>query len=157
MAPAGSVTNRWRKLGITARALAPRHDGSTGTSRQPSDGEALVGDDPLDRPLGLLGVDRVGRQERQADGVGALGRQRELGDLGQEAMRDLDEDARAVAGVRLCAGGATVLQVAQRADAHLDELAAADAVDVGHERDATGVVLEPWVIQTRGRGEVRGE
>ena len=35
------------------------------------------------------------------------------------------------------------------------QLAAAHAVDVGDERDATGVVFEPGVVQTRGRGKIR--
>jgi len=36
VSPARAVTNSCENDGITLRALAPRHDGSTGTSRQPS-------------------------------------------------------------------------------------------------------------------------
>jgi hypothetical protein len=65
------------------------------------DGEALFGDDRLDLRDGGVVVLGVGREEGDADGVGAGLGQLEAGDLTEEGVRDLEQDARAVAGVGL--------------------------------------------------------
>ena len=61
----------------------------------------------------------------------------------------------AVAGVGLGAGRAAVLQVAQRAEAHGHDRPAGNALHVGDERNATGVVFEPRVVETVRRGRAR--
>ena len=52
-------------------------------------------------------------QEREADAVGAGGRQGEVDDGAEEAVGDLEEDAGAVAGVDLGARRAAVVEVAE--------------------------------------------
>src|SRR5581483_4427502 len=65
----------------------------------------------------------------------------------EELVGDLDQDAGPVAGVDLHAGGAAVLEVTERADAHLDDVVGGRALDVDDERDAAGVVFESGVVQ----------
>ena len=63
--------------------------------------------------------------EEEAGAVVAFGRQEDVllgADFAQEVVGDLNEDARAVAGVDLAAAGAAVLQVLERDDAVLDDL-----------------------------------
>ena len=94
----------------------------------------------------------IGRQERHADGVGA-GR-REVGDAlrgehrAKEAVGDLDQDAGAVTGVGLGAGGAAVLEVGEGHQAGVHQLVAARALDVGDEGDPARVMLETRVVET---------
>ena len=72
------------------------------------------------RVVALAGL---ARQEGDTDRVGALRRQRERRDLGaQEGVRDLDEDAGAVADLRVRAAGAAVVEVAQGGEALGDEI-----------------------------------
>ena len=86
--------------------------------------QALLGGELLDPRDGVCGPLRVVvGQERDADGVGAGGRQREVDDLAQERVRDLDQDAGAVAGVGLGAAGAAVLEVAAARSAPLRTIA----------------------------------
>ena len=68
----------------------------------------------------------------------------------QERVGDLGEDARAVAGVGLGAGGAAVVEVAQRGEGLVDDLVGRRAGQRRHEGDAAGVVLVPAVVQTLG-------
>ena len=91
--------------------------GSIGTSRQPRTVEALLGGELLDPAPGLGDAarrrragTRCRRRTRRAAG------QLEVDHLAQERVGDLDQDAGAVAGVRLGAGGAAVVEVAQRGE-----------------------------------------
>ena len=99
------------------------------------------------------------REEHEAGAVVAGGRQRDAerrGDLAQEAVRHLHEDAGAVAGRRLAAAGAAVQQVDQDAQPLLDDGVRAAALDVDDEADAAGVVLVRRVVQAeRPRGPPR--
>ena len=56
-----------------------------------------------------------------------------------------------VPGVDLGAGGAAVVEVAQRGERLVDDGAAGDAGQGRHEGDATGVVLEPRVVEAFSR------
>ncbi|SCE61033.1 hypothetical protein GA0115253_108983 [Streptomyces sp. Termitarium-T10T-6] len=106
--------------------------------------QALLGRDLLDRADGLGGV--VGGEEGDAHGIRA-GLGKFEGGLGaQEGVRDLTEDAGAVAGVGLGAGGAAVFEVAQYGQRLLDQLMAGHTGQSGHEPDATGVVLVTGVV-----------
>ena len=120
-------------------------------------GQAFVGHDGVDARLRLLGSGGVGWEERQPDRIRAVGREIERDDRAQEPIRDLDQDARTVTGVGLGAGGAAMLHVAQRADTHRHDGTRTATLHVGDEADATGVVFEPGVVQTGGRGKVRVE
>ena len=100
----------------------------------------------------------------RARGGGVLGRLRQEGDSGgvaaglgqiepvvadraQEPVRHLKQDARAVAGVRLGALGAAVLEVEQRGDRLVHDVAAAAAVHVHDHGHPTRVVLVRGVVQ----------
>jgi hypothetical protein len=87
-------------------------------------------------------------------GVGAGARELEVDDGAQERVGHLDQDAGAVAGVGLGAGGAAVLHVGEREQAGEHQLVGAHALQVGDERDATGVVLVPGVVQADRAGRL---
>ena len=79
-------------------------------------GQVLPGGDALDRRDGggrAAAVIAVRRQEHHPGRIGTRRRQRELAGGTEEGVRDLGGDARAVAGVRVAALRAPVLQVAQ--------------------------------------------
>ncbi len=101
----------------------------------------LVGDDALDdfAPRRLL------RHEQRADRVVAGLRQLEA-DLGglarEERVRDLHQDAGAVAGARVGADGAAMFEVAENVDRVVDDLMRLPALDVGDEADAAGILFE---------------
>ena len=118
-------------------------------------GETFFADDALDDAFALQALVRLHRQEHHADAVLAGRRQREaeLGALAREELvRDLDQDAGAVAGLRIAAAGAAVRQVDQDLDALDDDVVRFVTLDVGDEADAAGVVFSARVVETlRGR------
>ncbi|GAA3238302.1 hypothetical protein GCM10020256_58510 [Streptomyces thermocoprophilus] len=134
-----SVTKICRKTGIVERAVAPSSSGGDGDVAPAEDGEVLVGGDGFDLRGGGVGV-FLG-EEGDADGVAAGGGQVESGHFAEEGVGDLGEDARTVTGVRLGAGGATVLQVAQDCEGLLDQGVGRLAGEGRDEADAAGVVL----------------
>ncbi len=120
------------------------------------DGEALLGGDLLDATAGLGDLVLVAGKEGRADGVRVRLRQLEAGlaaHLTEEQVRDTQQDPCAVAGVRLGAGGAAVLEVAQRRDRLGHDVVAGLAGQGGHEGDSTGIVLVETVVEALGRGE----
>ena len=70
--------------------------------------------------------------------------------LGEKAVRELDEDARAVAGLALRTGGAPVRQPLEDGEGLADQGMALATPEVGHQPDAAGVVLECRVVKTIG-------
>ena len=56
-------------------------------------------------------------------------------------MRDLNQDAGAVAGIGISAERASVLELAERADSGLDDVVTTAAFEIGHEVHATRIVL----------------
>ena len=95
------------------------------------------------------------REEHEAGAVAAGGRQRDAerrGDLAQEAVRHLHEDAGAVAGRGFAAAGAAVQQVHQDPQPLLDNRVRAAALDVDDEADAAGIVLVDGIVQTDAPG-----
>ena len=111
----------------------------------------LLADDLLQGLLAEPPVGGVGpRQVDHSDAVGArLGQLRPLAVEGfaEEAVRDLQQHAGAVAGVGLGAAGAPVVEAAEHLDGVLDDAVAAPALDVGYEADPAGVVLVPRIVQ----------
>ena len=94
-------------------------------------------------------------QERCADGVRVGSRELEAGlagDLAEEAVGHLEQDAGAVAGVRLGSRGTAVLQVAQRGERLGDDVVARDTGKRRDERDTAGVVLVLSVVQALRSG-----
>ena len=67
--------------------------------------------------------------------------------LGEELVRDLHQDAGAVAHARIGADRAAMLEIAQDAQAVLDDLVRLAALDVGDEADAAGVLVERRIVQ----------
>ena len=89
-----------------------------------------------------------------ADGVVAGLGQRDAqrrGHLAQEFMRDLHEDARAVAGERVGADGAAMGQIFEDLQTVLDDLAARPAFQIGDEADAAGIVLVLRIVESLRR------
>ncbi len=112
--------------------------------------EALALHDGGDLLLDLAALGRVFREEDEAGAVVAGGGERDagfLGDLGAEGVRDLDEDAGAVAGIGLAAGGAAVVEIFEDLDALAHEVVRGTTMEIGDEADAASVVLEPRVVE----------
>ena len=65
-----------------------------------------------------------------------------------ERVRNLEQYPRAVAGARIRGNSATVREIVEELERLVDDVARADAMDVGDEADAAGVVLISWVIQS---------
>ena len=76
-------------------------------------------------------------------------------DRAVERVGHLDQDAGAVAGVGLGAGGAPVIQAADRGERLREDRVALAALHVDDEADAAAVVLEARVVETVGAREVR--
>ena len=111
-----------------------------------------------------LGYDRlaaraqrgVPRHEDLANGIAAGLRQLESETLcfcSEEFMRNLNENARPVAGKRIGANRTPVLQVQQDLQTILHDLVAFHAFDVGDQAEAAGIVLVGRMIETLGFGE----
>ena len=69
----------------------------------------------------------------------------------EEAMRDLRQNAGAVAGARIGADRAAVLEIADDGERVLDDLVRLAALDVGDEADAAGVLVERGIVETLRR------
>ena len=82
-------------------------------------------------------------------------REPELGALAREELvRDLDQNARPVARLRVAAAGAAVGEVDEDLDALADDLVRAFATDVGDEADAAGIVFVDGTVEPLRAGEV---
>ena len=65
-------------------------------------------------------------------------------------MADLQQDAHAVAGLALGVLTGAVLQPLHDGQCIVHRLVAFTSLDVHHSADAAGIVLELWVVQTKG-------
>ncbi|SKZ72239.1 Uncharacterised protein [Mycobacteroides abscessus subsp. abscessus] len=117
-------------------------------------GQTLGLDDLLDALGGGRGVVRALRQEGDTGRVAALGGQFEVDNFTQEAVGDLDHDSGTVAGVRLCARSTTVLQVDQRGDRLVHDVAAATTMHIDYKRNTARVVFVGRVIEPNGAWSV---
>ena len=63
-------------------------------------------------------------------------------------MRNLNQDAGAIAGFRIAAAGAAVGQVDQDLDALADDVVGLLAIDAGDKADAAGVVLMLRIVKS---------
>ena len=98
-------------------------------------------------------ADRAGvgvlRQEHHADGIVVARGQVEAQAIGfgaKQAMRDLNQYARAVAGQRVRADGATMFQITQNLQPIGHDLMALLVFDLRDKTDAAGVMLVPWIV-----------
>ena len=93
---------------------------------------------------------RVPREETHRDGVVALGRKldpvvREFGR--KKGMRDVEENARAVARTRVATGRAAVREVRKDFEPLLDDFVRGLAAERGDEAKPAGVVLERRIVE----------
>ena len=104
--------------------------------------------------LAVDALREVPRHEHMADGVVAgLGKRdaERPGDHFEELMRNLHEDAGAVAGKRVGADGAAMGQILQDLEALLDDFVARPGLQVGDEADAAGIVFSLWIVESLRR------
>ena len=123
---------------------------SVGTSRQPSTRWPSSCAVRSSSEHSSAAADRVGRQEAHRDAVAPALGQLEVDDRAQELVGHLDQQARAVAGVGVGAGGAAVLEVRDRLDPERHHLVARNVVQARDDGDAAGVVLVAGVVQAVG-------
>ncbi len=100
-----------------------------------------------------------GGQKQHAHAVLAGGRQSDalsLQFIGKKLMRNLKQDARAVARIRVAAGRAPMFQFAQHVQALLDDGVGFMAFDMRDEADAAGVVFKLRVVQSMRGGQLAG-
>ena len=140
-----------RRHGVPRQRAQRRLLGRHGTP--PQHHEAFLLDDLLDADRRLARLGAGLRKEGDAGDVLALGGQVEIDDGAVELVRNLDQDPRTVTGVGFRTGGATMLQIQQRGDRLVDDVAAAAPVHVDDERDATGVVLVGGVVEAHRPGD----
>jgi len=117
---------------------------------------AFVAHRTLDSRLAGAAAFAVARQKHHADAVGAGGRQGHslTGHLGtEEAVRNLDQDAGAVAEQRIVAGGAAMLEILEDLQALRDDSMAFLVLDVGNEANAAGVMFIGRIVETLALGE----
>ena len=130
---------------------ARAQDGGVDGDVPPTDHlEALGPHDALHLRRRLLGVVVGGRQEPDAGGVMARGRELVVDHVAQEPVRYLDQDAGAVAGERVGAQCPPVLEIAQGPHAQSHHAVGGLPADVAHEADAAGVVLVLRVVEALG-------
>jgi hypothetical protein len=107
----------------------------------------------LDSSLGGRALGAVDREEGHADDVAADLGEGEVDDRAQERIRNLGDDAGAVAGARIRADRATVLEVAERAEGGVDDVVPRGAAKGRDHGEATGIPFAPRVVHAgRGRG-----
>jgi hypothetical protein len=100
----------------------------------------------------------VVRHEHRADRVVAGLGQHDVelfGFADEELVRDLHQDARAVAGARIGADRAAMFEVAQDRNRVLDDLVRLAALDVGDEADAAAILVEAGIVEAVRFGDAR--
>ncbi len=115
----------------------------------------FLADDARDQVLDAATHLRLAREKDQAGAVGARRRQCEAQPLRlapEEAVRHLQQDAGAVAGVRLAAARAAVLEVDEHLQGMLDDGVRGHPLQMRDEADATRVVLEAWIVEAMRPG-----
>ena len=125
--------------------------------------QALVGDRPLDRFAHQRETVRIARHEQMADSVMSRLRKGETergAFLLQEAMRDLHEDAAAVAHLGIGADGAAVVEVPQDVEALRDDGVRFAVLHIDDEADPAGILLVVRIVEAlplRKAGVAHGE
>ncbi len=66
-------------------------------------------------------------------------------------MRQLENDAGAVAGARVAAGGAAMGQVYEDFERLFDHVVRGGAVERGDESEPAGIMLETWIVKPLSR------
>src|SRR5262249_54792083 len=131
--------HRLTEARIVARHIAP-------AEKSHSFARDLFREDLLDLPAPRLFT----RHEQHTDRILARSRQREAefsGLLGKEPVRNLNQNAGAVAGARIGAHGASMFEVQQNSQRVRNDRVRLPSFDVGNEADATRVLVEGWIIK----------
>ena len=118
--------------------------------------EALRGDGLVDDFLDVASQVRVFRKKQDADRVIARPRQLEAVLLGfghEEIVRNLQEHAAAVSGLRVGSRGAAMVQIEEDLQPHLDDVVRLGVVHVRDETHAAGVVLLGRIVKALGLGQ----
>ncbi len=146
VSPASPATNSCARHGSASSAPAPHAASLCGTSRQPRTVRPSSAARPAIWARARSRSAAIDGKEGQAGGVPARLGQGEPGDRAEERVGNLREDAGTVAGVRVRAGGAAVLQVAQDAEGIGHHAVATSGPQVCDKADATGVMFETAVV-----------
>ena len=112
--------------------------------------------------LDHLGVDvadhlppvRIARHEERADRVFAglgQGKTEPFRLLGEELLRDLHQNAGAVACARIGTDRAAMFEIAEDGERVLDQFMRGAALDVGDEADSAGILLERGIVKALRR------
>ena len=129
---------------------------SIGVSRQPRTRQSFFLDDALDDSFGLQALMLFDRQEHHADAIFARRRQRETESrrfAREKFVRDLNQNAGAVAGFRIATAGAPMRQVDEDLNPLFDDVVGFLALDIGHKTHAAGVVLVARIVKPLGLGQ----
>src|SRR5581483_450593 len=75
---------------------------------------------------------------------------------GEESVGNLNQDARAVARLRIAAAGASMRQILQNFDTLQHDFVRSITVDIYDKADSAGIMFVGRVVQTSCRGELIG-
>ena len=139
-----------RMNGSQERAVSPSEELLVGTVRQPRKvwpSDWMICSKRSSSRRRLVGL--RGRKHEPAAVFARAGQgdARLLARFDEERVGHLQQHAGAIAGVGLAAAGAAVVEVLQHLDRLLQDLVRLAALDVDHEADAAGVVLEPGIVE----------
>ena len=112
--------------------------------------ETFLPDHPVHHLATALALLVISREKDHAHPIGAGRRQREAESPGfadEKRMRNLNENACAVPGLRVAAASAPVRQVDQNLNALQDNIVRPVAIDIRHETQAAGIVFLTGVIE----------
>ncbi len=153
--PADGATKSWCIDGMAASEIEPSESVRDRDGAPTEDVEPLLAGQLADRPAGVGGLVGVAGQEGDTGGVVATGGQFEADGVDVEVVGDLDEDPGPVPTVLLASGGPPVGQVLEGRDGLADQGVRPPAVEVGHQGDPAGIMLEPRVVESADRGGPR--
>ena len=149
--------NTCRCTGSVPFTISESEELSVGTERQPSSSRPSSLTIARPHALAVGAQALVARHEDVADGVAAGRRQVEaelLALLLEEVVRDLNEHAGAVAGQRVGAHGAAVLEIGENLQRVGNDLMRLAALQVGDEADAARIVLVRRVVKPLRSGRL---
>ena len=142
--------------GLRALHRISKHGGINGNVAPAEDLQALLAGGLPPDALDVLPVDGFAWHEELAHAIVAGGGKLEadaLGLLDEEAVRDLQHEASAVARLGVRTHGTAMLEVLEDGKAIRDHAVALLVVDVGDQPDAAGIVFVARVIKTMRLGK----
>ena len=128
-------------------------------SRQPITSKSFFADNLFDHALALQTLQFADGEKHHSDRVAAgFGQSHAHGGAlaRKELMRNLNQHARAVAGLGIAAASSAVLQMGEHLDSLLHDGVALLAANAGDETEAAGIMLVGRIVQTLGRRQSVG-